>query len=56
MHEATERNIGKRMAILIDGEVVTAPVVMEALNDSAVVNGYISREEAERIVTGIMIR
>ncbi len=56
IHEATANNIGKRMAILIDGEVVTAPVVREALNESAVVNGYISREEAERIVAGIMIR
>lgn len=56
IHEATERNIGKRMAILIDGEVVSAPVVMEALNESAVINGYITKEEAERIVAGITIR
>jgi hypothetical protein len=40
----------------VDGEVVTAPVVMEALSEAAVVNGYITREEAERIVAGITIR
>ncbi len=56
IHDATEKNIGKRMAILIDGEVVTAPVVREALGDTAVVDGHITREEAERIVAGIMIR
>jgi len=56
IQEATERNIGKRMAILIDGEVVTAPVVREALKESAVINGHITREEAERIVAGILIR
>ncbi len=56
IHEATANNIGKRMAILIDGEVVTAPVVREPLNESAVINGHISKAEAERIVSGITIR
>ena len=37
MHAATERNIGKRMAILIDGIVVCAPVVNSVLSESAVI-------------------
>ncbi|MBN1126580.1 MAG: hypothetical protein JXA82_16355 [Sedimentisphaerales bacterium] len=56
MHSATEKNIGKRMAILIDGEVISAPVVRDVLNESAVINGNITKEEAERIVKGITIQ
>jgi hypothetical protein len=55
MRAATERNIGKRMAILIDGVVVTAPVVRSVLNGSAVIEGHLTKQEAERIVAGITI-
>jgi hypothetical protein len=55
MHAATEGNIGKRMAILIDGVVVSAPVVNSVLSESAVVEGHLTRQEAERIVAGITI-
>jgi hypothetical protein len=55
MHSVTEKNIGKRMAILIDGEVISAPVVMDAIAETAVINGNITKEEAEKIVAGIMI-
>ena len=55
MQAATEGNIGKRMAILIDGVVVSAPVVNSVLSESAVVEGHLTRQEAERIVAGITI-
>ncbi len=55
MQAATKRNIGKRMAILIDGVVVTAPVVRSVLSESAVVEGHLTKQEAERIVAGITI-
>lgn len=55
MHAVTEKNIGKRMAILIDGVVVAAPVVNSVLSDSAVVEGHLTKQEAERIVAGITI-
>jgi preprotein translocase subunit SecD len=55
MHETTERNIGKRMAILIDGVIVTAPVVNSVFSESAVVEGHLTKQEAERIVAGITI-
>jgi preprotein translocase subunit SecD len=44
------------MAILIDGEVISAPRVMQPIAESAVINGNITKEEAERIVAGIKIR
>jgi hypothetical protein len=55
MRETTERNIGKQMAILIDGVVVTAPVVNSVFSESAVVEGHLTKQEAERIVAGITI-
>jgi hypothetical protein len=55
MHAATQRHIDKPMAILIDGEVITAPIVRDTISDSAVINGKITKEEAERIVAGIQI-
>ncbi len=55
MQAATEGNIGKRMAILIDGVVITAPVVRSVLSESAVVEGHLTKQEAERIVAGITI-
>jgi preprotein translocase subunit SecD len=45
-----------RVLILIDGEVVAAPVVRSAVGDSAVISGDFSRSEAERIAEGIGIR
>ena len=53
MRKATEAHFGKPMAVLIDGEVVMAPVVRSAITSSAVISGNYSRAEAERIVNGI---
>jgi hypothetical protein len=55
MHAATGNNIGKRMAILIDGVVVTAPVVNSVFSKAAVIEGHLTKQEAERIVAGITI-
>jgi hypothetical protein len=55
MHTVTEKNIGKRMAILIDGEIATAPMVREATGELAKIDSY-TREEAEKIVAGMKIR
>jgi hypothetical protein len=56
MHAATESHIGKLMAILIDGEVFSTPRVMQPLGESAVINGDMTKEEAEKIVAGMKIR
>jgi hypothetical protein len=56
MHNTTMRNIGKPMAILIDGQVIMAPVIRDPLNEYAVIDGRLSEQEAKRIVAGILIR
>lgn len=48
--ELTARNIGRRIAIELDGEVLTAPVVQEAITGGrAQISGSRSMEEAERL-------
>ena len=56
MRQATANHIGRPVAILIDGEVVTAPIVRSAISNSAVISGDYSRTEAERIADGIGVR
>jgi len=53
---ATQGHIGRPLAILIDGEVVMAPVVKSAMSTSAVLTGDFTRSEVERIVSGIVGR
>jgi SecDF, P1 head subdomain len=56
MRRATLDHEGRPMAILIDGEVVMAPVIRSPIGRSAVINGNYSKAEAERIVNGIGVR
>ena len=53
LRRATSGHIGRPLAILIDGEVATAPVVRSAIGDTAVISGHYTREEAKRIAEGI---
>jgi hypothetical protein len=53
IREATARHIGKPVAILLDGQVIMAPIVREPIAESAVISGDLSRTEAEKIVKGI---
>ena len=55
MRAATAGHIGKPVAILLDGQVVMAPVVKASLGASAVITGNFTRPQAERIVEGIGI-
>ncbi len=55
IYTVTEKNIGRRMAILIDGQVVTAPMIMDATGESAKIDSY-TKEQAEKIVAGMKIR
>jgi preprotein translocase subunit SecD len=41
------------VAILIDGEVVLAPIVRSAIGDEAMITGDSTQAEAERIAAGI---
>ncbi|HCP08282.1 MAG TPA: protein translocase subunit SecD [Candidatus Moranbacteria bacterium] len=49
--EITKRNIGKRVAILLDGEIITAPTVnSEIPNGTAEVTGNYTIDEANNLV------
>jgi preprotein translocase subunit SecD len=56
MKDATGRHLARRVAILIDGTVVMAPVIRSPIADSMVISGTFTRAEAERIARGIEIR
>jgi TonB family protein len=47
--ESTSVHIGRPVAILLDGRVISAPVVRSAIRDSAVITGDFTRAEADRI-------
>lgn len=52
--QATEQLIGKRLCILVDGELLSAPRVMEKIpGGKVVITGKFTKEEAERIASGI---
>jgi len=51
----TRGNMGKRMGIVVDGELVSAPVIRSPiLQGRAIIMGDFTTEEAERIAEGIM--
>jgi len=54
MRHATAAHIGKPVAVLIDGNVVMAPVVRAPIGTTGVISGDFTQAEAERIVNGII--
>lgn len=53
----TEENVGKRIGILVDGELVSAPIVRAPITEGkAMIDGGFSEEEAHEIAAGIMRR
>jgi preprotein translocase subunit SecD len=54
--KASTENIGKRLAILVDGKVVYAPVLRTPISDKAIISGYMpsfTKEEAEQLARKI---
>jgi len=51
---ASKSHIGQPMAILVDGDVVIAPVVRSPITTSTLISG--TRDEAEKIADGILGR
>ena len=50
--DLTKKNLGKRMAILIDGQIVSAPTVQsEITNGQAVITGNFTQKEAKALVS-----
>ena len=56
LQQATATHLGRPLAILIDGEVVMAPVVRSVVSNSALITGTFTRADAERIADGIGTR
>ena len=56
MRLATIAHEGRPMALLLDGEVVMAPVIRSPIARSAVISGDYSKAKAERIINGIGVR
>ena len=56
MRQATADHLGKLLAVLIDGDVVMAPVLRSPISTSALISGDYSQAQAERIVNGIGVR
>ena len=49
--DITKRNIGKRVAIYLDGEIISAPTVQtEISNGEAVITGHFTVDEAKNLV------
>src|SRR6185503_12772393 len=50
--DITSKNVGKRIAIFLDGEILSAPTVQTAITDGkAVINGKFAVSEAKELVT-----
>jgi preprotein translocase subunit SecD len=56
MRAATANHIGMLLAILLDGQVVMAPVLRSPIGASARITGNFTRAQAERIVRGISVQ
>ena len=54
--DATSKHVGESIAIVYDGEIVSAPVVQQALTDGkAQISGSFTWEEAENLATTIRV-
>ena len=49
--EATGANVGRQLAILLDGRVQSAPVVQSRITDEGTIEGDFSQQEVEDLVT-----
>lgn len=54
MRQATQAHIGKPLAILLDGQVMMAPVVRDAVGGSAMLTGHYTKAEAQRVADRIV--
>jgi preprotein translocase subunit SecD len=54
MRQATRAHIGKPLAILLDGQVMMAPVVRDPVGGSAMLTGHYTKAEAQRVADRIV--
>jgi SecD/SecF fusion protein len=53
LFEVTRDNIDRRLAMVVDGQIITAPVIRSAVRDSAEINGAFDRARAEELAKAI---
>ena len=53
MQRLTETHKDKPLAILLDGKVVSAPVVRSVISDKGVITGMFTKDEVEKLAKGI---
>ena len=53
MAKLSEKHIGKRLAILVDGTVVSAPIVNAKFSEKALIMGTFTKLEVEELVKDI---
>lgn len=53
IREATATNIGKKFVMLVDGVAFFAPVIREAISNTAMISGDFKRDEAKKIASSL---
>ncbi len=53
MHAATVGNVGKQLAIKVDNEIISAPVIQQALSDNIQISGSFSESEARELASAL---
>ena len=53
LQRETADNVGRRMAVLLDGKVVVAPVIRSAISSRARLDAHFTRDEAFRIARSL---
>jgi preprotein translocase subunit SecD len=52
---ATKAHLGKRIAILLDGRVITAPIIRSEISDQARITGRFSNAELIRMFSALVL-
>ena len=53
LQRETADNLGRRMAVLLDGKVVVAPLIRSAISSQARIDAHFTRDEAFRIARSL---
>ncbi|MCM2374382.1 SecDF P1 head subdomain-containing protein [Aporhodopirellula aestuarii] len=53
---ATSTNVGKKLAILLDGRVVSAPNILQGIKKQGVITGDFNDDDLMRFFTAIVLR
>jgi preprotein translocase subunit SecD len=56
MRAVTSANVGRRLAVIVDGRLIASPVVRSAIAELGVLSGDYAQVEAQRIAAAIVPR